>query len=130
MRKKNDKVTLRERFEAKLSYILIILLLFVAMSVVRSFMKVGSVDERLAQGRNKVEDLKSEHKELEMKLEEIESMEYVEKQLRDSLGLAHKGEIVVILPEAEVLRKLAPKVEVEEDVLPQPNWQKWIRLFL
>ena len=44
--------------------------------------------------------------------------------------MAKEGEIVVILPDEHILRKLAPDREIEEEVLPDPNWKKWMKLFL
>jgi hypothetical protein len=67
--------------------------------------------------------------ELGKRLAEVKSQDYIEKQLRDKLGLAKPGEIVVVMPDADTLRKLAPKPVEEEAVLPDPTWKKWLRLF-
>ena len=40
------------------------------------------------------------------------------------------GETIVVLPEEETLRKMAPRFEREEEVLPDPTWKKWVKLFL
>ena len=66
---------------------------------------------------------------MEQRLAEVKGEEYIEKQLRDNLGLAKEGEIVVVLPDEEILRKIAPSVPEEEDILPDPTWKKWLKLF-
>jgi cell division protein FtsB len=116
-----------ERF-SKLA--LIGLALILSLSLARSFARIKSADEKIDEARERVEELKREGEELEIKLEEVKSEEYVEKQLRDKLGLAKEGEIVVVLPDDEIVRKFAPNLEEEEEALPDPNWRKWIKLFL
>ena len=44
--------------------------------------------------------------------------------------MAKEGEIVVILPDPETVRKFAPSIYTEEEPLPDPNWKKWLKLFL
>src|SRR3990170_4508136 len=94
---------------------------FLLLSLALSFYKnIGRVQE--------IKRMTKE-KDLEKKLEEVKSDDYIEKQIRDKLGLAKEGEIVVVLPPPEVVRKLAPKIEEQEDTLPDPNWKKWFHLF-
>ncbi|MDP3994252.1 MAG: hypothetical protein Q8P91_00270, partial [bacterium] len=60
---------------------------------------------------------------------EAKKQEYIEKQLRDKLGLSKEGETIVVLPDADTLRKLVPPIPGEEEILPDPNWKKWLKLF-
>ncbi len=73
--------------------------------------------------------LKKENEELQKRLTETQSPVYIERELRDKLGLAKRGEVVVVLPDAEILKRLAPKSSEEEDFLPDPTWKKWAKLF-
>ncbi len=93
-------------------------------------MNVKMVEKKIADKEKEVQKKRDEQAELQKKLEYSESHEFVEKQLRDKLGLAKSGEIVVVLPPPEVLRRIAPKRVEEEVVIPVPNWKKWINLFL
>ena len=63
-------------------------------------------------------------------MEKVQSDIYIEKQMRDKLGLAKEEEVVIIMPDEEILRKLAPTYPEEEQTLPDPNWKKWAQLFL
>lgn len=133
MRRKNNK-EITEFLNNKLSnyskYLLIFGVIVVAISLIRNVIKVIDIRNRIKEEEKKVEVLKKEKEELERKVAEAESDVYIEKQLRDKLGLAKEGEIVLILPEDEILRKIAPVTKEEEDYLPDFTWKKWLKLFL
>ena len=99
------------------------------VSLVRNIVKINNVNQSIKDEEEKVEKIRQENAELKAKLEILRSDEYQEKQLRDKLGLAKEGELIVVLPEDEVLRNLAPKHVEEEETLPDPNWKKWAHLF-
>lgn len=120
---------LKERLKAYSNYLLIFVLVLLTASFIRNIVKVSRAEKKIEEAQERVEKLKEENQELSQKLESVKSQEYIEKQLRDKLGLAKEEETVVVLPDDEVLRKLAPKLEEEEDVLPDPNWKKWVKLF-
>lgn len=126
-----EKVLISAKFKLERfsKLVLIGFALILSLSLTRSIAGIKSADEKIDEARERVEKLKKEGEELEIKLEEVKSEEFVEKQLRDKLGLAKEGEIVVILPEDDIVRKFAPNMEEEEEILPDPNWKKWIHLF-
>lgn len=107
-----------------------ILLLFVfGTSLLRSYQKTIKTKALVEREKKKIEELKKENARLEGDLERVKSEEFIERQLRDKLGLAKKGEVVLVLPDAETLKRLAPKMGEEEEVLPDPIWKKWADLF-
>jgi len=110
-------------------YVFYLLLLILTISLSRNISKMRQISKEIQEKEEKVHKLEEEGKKLEKKLEEAQSNDYIEKQIRDKLGLAKPGEIVVVLPDEAVLRKLAPKMEEGEDSLPDPNWEKWAKLF-
>jgi len=121
--------TLSEKMKKLPSLFLALLLIGLSLSLYRSITRTGTVNLGIEDAQKRVDKLRAENIKLEEKLKEVRNVEFVEKQLRDKLGLAKEGEIVIILPEDEVLRKLAPTIEEEEEVLPDPNWKKWTKLF-
>ena len=130
-KKKESKIEkLKEAVFRHSNYLLLFLALVFSISAVRNIIKISQARTNLTKVREKVEKLKKDNTELEDRLKEMKSQEYVEKQIRDKLGLAKPGEIVVIMPEEEVLRKLSPRIPTEEDVLPDPTWKRWLKLFL
>ena len=78
---------------------------------------------------DRITNLKEEGDNLKQQLNSVQSQVYIEKQLRDNLDLAKKGEIVLVLPDASIVRKFAPKEVIEEEVLPDPYWKQWLKIF-
>lgn len=111
-------------------YLGILLLIGLSTSLFRSYQKASKTKSLIQREKNRVEELKKENEKLEEDLTRVKSEEFIEKQLRDKLGLARPGEVILVLPDAETLKKLAPKIENEEEVLPEPTWKKWMDLFL
>ena len=128
------KDKLVSKFKTKIpkvsKYLIYIMFLLLSLSVYRNISKIGSIYKKIEDKEADVRKLEEENQNLERKVEEVTSDDYIEKQIRDKLGLAKEGEIVLVLPEPEVLKKFAPKIEEEEEILPDPNWKKWIKLFL
>ena len=127
--RKNLLSLAKDKLHKYLSYLLIFISILLMVSLVRNIVKINNVNQSIKEEEEKVEKIREENEELEAKLEILRSDEYQEKQLRDKLGLAKEGELIVVLPEDEVLRTLAPKHVEEEETLPDPNWKKWAHLF-
>jgi len=126
---KNLLSQVKDKLQKYVNYILILLSILLAISLVRNMFRKNQVDETITEEEVMVEDLRRENEELKKELQILGSDEYKERQLRDKLGLAKEGELIVILPDEEILRKLAPKSFEEEETLPDPNWKKWMHLF-
>lgn len=123
-------VKIEHRFKLYSRYFLIIVAIVLSFSLIRSLIRMSEAGEKIVEAEEKVRDLELEHERLLDKLEEVESEKFVESQMRDKLGLVKEGEIVIVLPDEEILRRLAPEEIVEEDVLPPPNWKMWLDLFI
>ena len=109
---------------------IILVTLFFGVSLIKNIARVSKVKARIAEAEARAAKLNQDNKELKTRLAEVNSDFFVEKKLRDNLGLAKEGETVVVLPEAEILRKLAPDVPQEATALPEANWEKWVHLFV
>ncbi len=109
----------------------IVLIAFVlGISLVKSISKIVGSNEKVLKANEEVKTLQKENENLDKELKNISSVQFIEGQARDKLGLAKKGEIVVVLPNEETLRSLAPKIDEKKYELPISNWEKWMRLFL
>jgi hypothetical protein len=104
-------------------------LIFLTFSLLGSISRMRDVGSQIDREKDKVDKVKQESEELHKNLEIVKSEEFIEKQLRDNLGLAKEGEIVVILPDTEMVKKFAPRQDEEEEVVLSPNWKKWMHLF-
>jgi cell division protein FtsB len=120
---------LKDKLKTYSNYLLIFLFLLMFISLIRNILRVVESNKRIEKAQNRVEKLKKENEELEENLAITKSEEFIERQLRDKLGLAKEGEIVIVLPDEKILETLAPSLEEEEETLPDPNWKKWLKMF-
>lgn len=109
---------------------ILILIVLVISSLVRGVISIKKSNDKIEEERKKVEEEQTRNDELRKQLQEVNSQSFTEQVARDKLGLAKPGETILVLPDKEVLRKLAPHIEEEQDSLPDPNWKKWLKLFL
>lgn len=117
-------------FKKITGYGFLLIIVLMTLSIIRNIGKITAIRKEVDAERQRIEKLKIENEELQKRISETQSDEFVERQIRDKLGLVKEGEIVMVLPDEEVLRSLAPKLDYEEDSLPDPNYIKWLKLFL
>ena len=105
------------------------LLIVLSLSLIRSINRIREGDNLIQKSEIKLKKALEENKKLEEQVKIVQSDEFVEKQLRNKLGLVREGEMVIVLPEAEIVKKLSPVIPEKEETKPKPNWQKWMELF-
>ncbi len=108
---------------------LLIVVLAIIISMGRNALGLFDRRDQIKEARERVEELEREQAQLLELKEKVESPEFVEKEAREKLGLAKPGEVVVVLPSEDILRRLAPKIEEEEFVEALPIWKRWARMF-
>ncbi len=118
------------KIKSILQWMVIIVALILGFSLVKSITKIVGSDSKIADAAQKVNQLKRENERLSNELKNVQSVQFIEGEARDKLGLAKKGEIVVVLPDASTLRILAPHETEEQKTLPDPVWRKWLKLFM
>ena len=111
-------------------YFLIGISLIFLFSLIRNISRISDAKETVDTAKQRIEQLRLENEELEKQVEKVATEAFIEKNLRDKLGLAKEEEIVVVLPDEEILKRLVPQREEEEVFLPDPIWKKWLKLFL
>ncbi len=119
----------KDKLKDYLNYILLFLAFLFIVSLIRNILRINQANKEILEAEKIVDEAIAENNELKVKVEELRSPEFQEVQLRDKLDLAKEGEIVVVLPDEEILRKLAPKRIEEENILPDPTWRRWLKLF-
>jgi len=98
-------------------------------SFIKSYIRLRASDQRLFTAQDELKQLEQQKKDLLRQLELVETDEYKEFQAREKLGLIKEGELVVILPSEDILRRLSPrKADSFQLELPQPNWRKWVEV--
>ncbi len=120
---------IKGRFSKVFSYAILVLVALMVFSMVRNIGRVLSIRKEVEKERLKIEKIEKENERIQADITKAQGTEFVEKQVRDKLGLVKEGEIIIVLPEEEIVKKLAPKVIFEDDYLPDPNWKRWLKLF-
>ena len=111
-------------FKIKLLNLFIIIVgLLLIVNLTRSISQLVKSWEKVDQVKKETELVQKKNSELQVKLQEAQSQEFIEKIACDKLGLAKEGETVVILPQIE---PEATKSGIQTNL---PNWQKWWQLF-
>lgn len=119
----------RHNMSRKILIILsLIVVLIIAYNLISQTMQALKSGERLTEAAVELQSLENKNKELKKNLEYINTQEFIEKQARDKLGLAKKGETVVIIPDEKINQVLGASKNPKLERLP--NWQGWLRLFL
>lgn len=82
--------------------------------------------ERLSQAADMVYQLEAKNRQLKNKLVQTQSPQYLEEEVRNKLGLAKKGETVVIIPEEKLKLVLGASSAAQTRL---PNWLGWLKVF-
>ena len=98
------------------------------ISLYNGLSDLTSTKDRFIKAESEVVRLETEKKLLEQQITGANQEIVREKVIRDKLGLAKPGEIVVILPEDIGETVVNPDKNNQEEQLP--NWKKWLNLFL
>lgn len=99
------------------------------VSVTRSGFSVWNLyksGEKLESAKEELRLAEEENKTLRVRLDEVQSAEFVEKEAREKLGYAMAGEQIVIMPRSDQEEKEREKERSEEI----PNWEKWWDLYV
>ena len=100
-----------------------------SLTLIKNVVRTNQINDQIQAEKKKIEKIKADNTKLEDEVAQTQSADFIEREMRNKLGLGKVGEAMVVLPDADVLRKLAPVIPVEVDTLPDPNWKKWMKLF-
>ena len=109
-----------------ISGLIVLMMLYLMVYLGRSIWRLQQAGGRVDEAEWQLKQLARENYELSRKLAEVDSTEYMVKEIRDKLHLVRPGEQVVLLPEE------LPKVVVPEPiptVEEKQNWRLWWERF-
>ncbi len=112
---------------------LFLLFIFIVMglSLGRNIIKIKNARQQIISAKNQLTELNEIQDQLKEDLEMIQSRQYLDKEAHDKLNLVHEGEVVLVLPQEDVLRRLSPRTQKpDEEMRPLRNWEAWLELFL
>lgn len=106
-----------------------LLIVLLVISTSNSIGNSARVKAQIKAEEEKVSRMQKENADLENRVILAQSGDYIEAEIRNKLGLVKSGEAIVVLPDVETLKKLAPPEALDQEALPDPNWKKWAHLF-
>ena len=113
-----------------LGYIAIFLIVSFLISLSKGIGRLSLVKREITKKQVEVSEIERKNEKLKEELARIQTPQYIEKQIRNKLGLVKTGEIVVVLPDAEIVKSLSPIIPEDPEPPTDPNWKKWMKLFM
>lgn len=106
----------------------LIVVIVISYYLITQIFSAFKASDRLTEAVDKVHLLEIKNKELKQQLKDVTSLEFIEKEARDKLGLVKEGETIVVIPDERIAKILGLS-----DQIPQqarlPNWKGWLKLF-
>ena len=118
------------KFKSLLGYTAWILVAVLLVSTVKNINRVISIRKQVEEERERIQKMQADNAKLQAQIAEAQGSDFIEKQIRDKLGLSKEGEAIVVLPDESIVKSFAPPITASEETLPDPNWKKWLKLFL
>lgn len=130
MKSKELAENIKKKLNKLAGYAIWILIIILSLSLVQNLGNSGRIKANIEAEEAKLRKMQDDNARLMKEIAETQSQDFIEKQIRDKLGLVQSGESIVVLPDEETLRKLAPQISTDADTLPDPNWKRWLKLFM
>lgn len=108
-------------------YLSICLILLLIFNVSKDVYRLMNAGQRLEDAEKNLAKIIEENEKLKKQQKESKNDYYLEKEIRDKLGMAKPDETVVILPEELELTDNQLGEEKKENL---PNWEKWLNVFI
>ncbi|MBI4039092.1 septum formation initiator family protein [Candidatus Daviesbacteria bacterium] len=106
--------------------LIILVVLVIVYNLIAQIMEAVKSGERLSSAAETVYKLEIKNKELKQKLFQVQSVEFIEEQARNKLGLSKTGESVVVIAEEKLKMILGASQTAQ---IRLPNWLGWLRVF-
>lgn len=107
---------------------IIIISLIIIYGLIDQITQALQASKRLDTAASELSRLQKENYLLTEKLSKVESIDFIEHQLRNKLNLAKPNETIVIIPKEDLAKILGADAKAVE--VPVPNWLGWLNLFI
>lgn len=107
-----------------LKLLVIAISLYFSYTLTRSLIELYQARDRVTNQEKMLAEAKSKNEQLKNRLEEVRSLDYLEKEARESLNMQLPGEVVVIL---DGVKNEKRKIDQRKD-RELPNWRRWMEL--
>lgn len=80
--------------------------------------------DRIKQAEQEVRKQELENSELQKRLAEVQSPEFIKKEAREKLGLGREGEEIIVLPPQNAMPN------TQYPISNEPNWKRWWKVYM
>lgn len=119
-----------ERSSAMVNKFVVVIILIIGLvagyNLISQIIQATKSGERLSEAADAVYRLEIKNKELKNKLENIQSPQFIEEEVRNKLGFGKAGETMVIIPDEKIKQILGAS---ESAAIRLPNWLGWWKVF-
>ncbi len=98
--------------------------ILIAVRTTGGILRLITAGKEVENAESELAVAQKENEQLQARLAEVNSSEFVLKEAKEKLGLGQAGEVIVIEPQMESERV------VEAPKKPEANWQKWWKLYI
>lgn len=104
-------------------WLIVVIGLVIAARQSLAVWRLWKVGEQVQTAIGDLQQEEQKNRDLEKKLAEVDSPDFIEKEARDKLGYSREGETVVIVtsPDQQITTQKSP---------PKPSWQQWWNLYI
>lgn len=115
---------MKKRITFTILVVLAVLLIFTLIKQINDAVNSG---KRLEQTVEEVNKLQDQNRTLKERLEEAESVDYIEEVARNKLNRSYKNETVMVIDPKAIEKVL--EVKIEQPPIKIANWQGWMKMF-
>lgn len=107
--------------------LLTFVVLYLCFVLGNSLLGLYKASSRVGEAESTLAEAKKENDELKMRLEEVKSEEFKEKEVREKLNKQLPGETVIVVPKGVGVTDEVMEGDQNRELA---NWEKWFALFM
>lgn len=96
------------------------------IGLTRSVIELRGRSNMAEERQSELDKVKKENAELKKRYEEVQTPEFVEREIRERLGLVKEGETLVLVDKNRSPQSEQPVSNFDPQL---PNWKQWMKLF-
>jgi len=106
-------------------WLMIIIGLILISRTTATIYRLWKAGERVEEAERELAEVKQANEKLAWEWQEVQTPEYMERQVRDKLGYGKPGEVELVMPENQ-----NPKSKILSSKEDVPNWKQGRKLYL
>jgi cell division protein FtsB len=105
--------------------VVILISLYLSYTLIKSLLELYQARDRVTTQQARLDEAKLANADLKKRLEEVRSLDFLEKEAREQLNMQLPGEVVIVIEGVKGDRR---REQTRKEVKIS-NWSKWAKLF-